>query len=102
VVQYGSGWTSRVPGFELNQAGKTGTSQIPVNGKYTLRVWASFVGFLPANNPRFTMIVVVRKPNVPGSNLDWTLNDGYFTAAPIWQKIAQAIVANWHIAPSHP
>ncbi|HEY8817166.1 MAG TPA: penicillin-binding protein 2 [Candidatus Dormibacteraeota bacterium] len=101
VVQNGSGFTSRVPGFELNQAGKTGTSQIPVNGKYTLNVWASFVGFLPANHPRFTMIVVVRKPHAPGSNLDWTLNDGYITAAPIWQKIAQAIVNDWHIAPSH-
>jgi cell division protein FtsI/penicillin-binding protein 2 len=100
VVQNGSGFTSRVPGFELNQAGKTGTSQIPVNGKYTQNVWASFVGFLPANHPRFTMIVVVRKPHAPGSNLDWTLNDGYITAGPIWQKIAQAMVANWHIAPS--
>jgi stage V sporulation protein D (sporulation-specific penicillin-binding protein) len=101
VVQNGSGFTTRVPGFELNQAGKTGTSQIPVNGKYTLNVWASFVGFLPANHPRFTMIVVVRKPHAPGSNLDWTLNDGYITAGPIWQKIAQALVTNWHIAPSH-
>ena len=101
VVQNGSGWTSRVPGFELNQAGKTGTSQIPVKGKYTQQVWASFVGFLPADHPRFTMIVVVRKPNVPGSNMDWTLNDGYFTAAPIWQKIAQAMVASWHITPNH-
>lgn len=101
VVQNGSGFTSRVPGFELNQAGKTGSSQIPVNGKYTLNVWSSFVGFLPANHPRFTMIVVVRKPHAPGSNLDWTLNDGYIIAGPIWQKIAQAIVNDWHIAPSH-
>jgi cell division protein FtsI/penicillin-binding protein 2 len=101
VVQYGSGWTSRVPGFELDQGGKTGTSQIPVKGKYTQKVWASFVGFLPANHPRFTMIVVVRKPNVPGSDKDWTLNDGYFTAAPVWKRIAQAMVVNWHITPEH-
>ena len=47
------------------------------------------------------MIVVIRKPNVPGSNIDWTLNDGYFTAEPIWQKIAQAMVVNWHITPTH-
>src|SRR5260221_3760102 len=33
VVQNGAGWSSRVRGFELDQAGKTGTSQIPVNGK---------------------------------------------------------------------
>jgi len=100
VVQFGSGWTSRVKGFELNQAGKTGTSQIPVNGQYTLDVWASFVGFLPAKNPKFTMIVVMRKPHVPGSDRDWTLNDGYFTAAPVWQKIAQAMVVDWRITPT--
>jgi len=99
VVQHGSGFTARVHGFELDQTGKTGTSQIPVNGKYTLNVWASFVGFLPSNNPRFTMIVVIRKPNVPGSDQDWTLNDGYFTAAPVWQKIAQTMVVSWHITP---
>jgi stage V sporulation protein D (sporulation-specific penicillin-binding protein) len=101
VVQNGSGFTSRVHGFELDQAGKTGTSQIPVNGKYTQNVWASFVGFLPSNNPRFTMLVVIRKPNVPGSEFDWTLNDGYFTAGPVWQKIAQAMVVSWHVTPDH-
>jgi cell division protein FtsI/penicillin-binding protein 2 len=99
VVQYGSGSSARVNGFELDQTGKTGTSQIPVKGKYTQSEWTSYVGFLPATNPRFTMIVVIRKPNAPGSNLDWKLNDGFYTAAPIWQKIAQTIVVNWHIRP---
>ena len=101
VVQKGSGWTSRIRGFELNQAGKTGTSQIPVKGKYTQDVWASFVGFLPASKPRFTMIVVIRKPHFPGSDQDWTLNDGYNTAEPIWKAIAQTIVVDWHITPNH-
>jgi len=99
VVQHGSGFTSRVKGFELDQAGKTGTSQIPVNGQYTQDVWASFVGFLPAQHPRFTMLVVVRKPHAAGSDRDWTLNDGYITAGPIWQKIAQAMVVDGHITP---
>ncbi len=99
VVQHGSGFTSVVKGFGLDQAGKTGTSQIPVNGQYTQDVWASFVGFLPAQHPRFTMLVVVRKPHAPGSDRDWTLNDGYITAGPIWQKIAQTIVVDWHITP---
>jgi cell division protein FtsI/penicillin-binding protein 2 len=99
VVQHGSGFTSRVRGFELDQTGKTGTSQIPVNGQYTQDVWASFVGFLPAQHPKFTMLVVVRKPHAPGSDRDWTLNDGYITAGPIWQKIAQAMVIDWHITP---
>jgi len=99
VVQHGSGWTSRIRGFELDQAGKTGTSQIPVHGRYTLDVWASFVGFLPAQHPRFTMMVVMRKPHFPGSDQDWTLNDGYMTAEPVWQKIAQTIVLDWRITP---
>ena len=99
VVQHGSGYTTRVKGFELDQAGKTGTSQIPVNGQYTQDVWSSFVGFLPAQHPRFTMLVVVRKPHAPGSDRDWTLNDGYITAGPIWQKIAQTMVVDWHITP---
>jgi len=99
VVQHGSGWTSRIRGFELDQAGKTGTSQIPAGGKYTRDVWASFVGFLPAKHPKFTMLVVIRKPHYPGSEQDWTMNDGYLTAEPIWRQIALAMVAGWHITP---
>ena len=101
VVQHGSGWTSRVHGFELDQAGKTGTAQIPVSGQYTQDVWTSFVGFLPAQHPRFTMLVVIRKPHYPGADRDWTLNDGYLTAEPIWQRIAQTMVLDWHITPDH-
>ena len=99
VVQKGSGSLARVPGFQNDETGKTGSSQIPVNGQYTQDVWTSYVGFLPAQHPKFTMLVVVRKPHYPGSDRDWTLNDGYLTAAPIWQKIAQAMVLDWHITP---
>jgi cell division protein FtsI/penicillin-binding protein 2 len=99
VVQHGSGFTSKVRGFSYDQTGKTGTSQIPVNGKYTQDEWTSFVGFLPAQHPRFTMLVVIRKPHAPGSDKDWTLNDGYITAEPIWQKIAQTMVIDWRITP---
>jgi stage V sporulation protein D (sporulation-specific penicillin-binding protein) len=99
VVQKGSGFTARVKGFEMNEAGKTGTAQIPVNGQYTLDVWSSYVGFLPANHPKFTMLVVMRKPHAAGSDHDWTLNDGYITAGPVWQKIAQALVVDWRITP---
>ena len=99
VVQHGSGFTTHIAGFSYDQAGKTGTSQIPVKGKYTQDVWASFVGFLPVQHPKFTMLVVIRKPHAPGSDQDWTLNDGYITAGPIWQKIAQTMVIDWRITP---
>jgi cell division protein FtsI (penicillin-binding protein 3) len=96
VVQNGSGSMARIPGFEKDEAGKTGTSQIPVSGQYTQDVWSSYVGYLPASNPRFTMLVVIRKPH----NATWVLNDGYIVAAPIWKQIAQDIVLDWHIAPN--
>jgi len=96
VVQYGSGSMARIPGFQNDEAGKTGTSQIPVNGQYTQDVWSSYAGYMPASNPRFTMLVVVRKPH----NANWVANDGYIVAAPIWRQIAQDIVLDWHIAPT--
>jgi cell division protein FtsI/penicillin-binding protein 2 len=96
VVQEGSGSMARIPGFQNDEAGKTGTSQIPVNGQYTQDVWSSYAGYMPASNPRFTMLVVVRKPH----NANWIANDGYIVAAPIWRQIAQDIILDWHIAPT--
>jgi cell division protein FtsI/penicillin-binding protein 2 len=96
VVQNGSGHEARVAGFEKDEGGKTGTSQMPVNGQYTLDVWSSYVGYLPAGNPRFIMLVVIRKPH----NANWIANDGYIVAAPIWRQIAQDIVLDWHLSPT--
>jgi stage V sporulation protein D (sporulation-specific penicillin-binding protein) len=96
VVTNGSGYTSRIQGFEKDAAGKTGTSQIPENGQYsTDHVWASYAGFLPADNPRFTMLVVIRKPN----NGSFDHNEGYYVSAPIWKQIAQAMILQWRITP---
>jgi stage V sporulation protein D (sporulation-specific penicillin-binding protein) len=98
VVQHGSGWMARIPGFQDDEAGKTGTSNIPVNGHYTSQVWASYVGFLPAHDPRFTMLVVVREPHNGSSDHD----EGYYVAAPIWKTIAQDIILQWRITPEGP
>lgn len=97
VVEKGSGHTARVQGFELNEAGKTGTSQMPEAGRYsTDHVWASYAGFLPATNPRFTMLVVVRKPN----NGSFDHNEGYYVSAPIWKRMAEQMIMQWRITPS--
>ena len=96
VVQHGSGWTARIPGFELDEGGKTGTAQIPENGHYSSdHVWASYFGFLPAQNPRFTMLVMLNRPN----NGSWDHNEGYYCAAPIWKRISQQIILDWRITP---
>lgn len=97
VVQHGSGYLARVPGFEQNEAGKTGTSQMIEGGGYSPdHYWASYVGFLPADNPRFTMLVVVRQPDNGSSDH----NEGYYVSGPIWKRIAGQIVQDWRITPT--
>jgi cell division protein FtsI (penicillin-binding protein 3) len=97
VAQHGSGALARVQGFEQNEAGKTGTSQIPENGSYSAdHVWSSYVGFLPADNPRFTMLVVIQQPDNGSSDH----NEGYYVAGPIWKRIAEQIVQDWRITPN--
>lgn len=68
----------------LSVAGKTGTAQIPVQGHYDEeKTIASFIGFSPAVNPKFTMLVSLREPQTS----QW----GSETAAPLWFEIAKQI-----------
>ncbi len=65
-------------------AGKTGTAQIFVNNRYDPnKTIASFVGFAPAKNPEFVMLVVLFEPSASV----W----GSRTAAPLWFRIAEEI-----------
>ncbi len=75
-------------------AGKTGTAQVPIAGHYDPNAAiASFVGFAPADNPRFTMLVTLKNPK----NGQW----GSTTAAPLWFDLAQKIFRYYNISP-HP
>jgi cell division protein FtsI (penicillin-binding protein 3) len=79
VVSGGTGTSAVVPGYTV--AGKTGTAQIPTKGKdaYTAGAYmASFVGFAPAVNPTFSMIVVLDRP---------TPIFGGTVAAPVFSQI---------------
>jgi cell division protein FtsI/penicillin-binding protein 2 len=69
----------QIPGYSL--AGKTGTANKVVNGTYSLKDFvASFVGFIPAQNPQIEALVVVDQPST-----------GYIygteVAAPAWKQI---------------
>ena len=81
---------AQVPGYRV--AGKTGTAQIPVPGGYhpTLTV-ASFVGYLPADDPAFVILVVINKPQVS----PW----GGQVAAPVFAHIAQQLVTLLDVPP---
>lgn len=74
-------------------AGKTGTAQIPIAGHYDPeKTVASFVGFAPADNPAFAMLVALKEPKTS----PW----GSETAAPLWFEIAKDIFKLWKIPPS--
>lgn len=63
VVNAGTGTSAAVPGYTV--AGKTGTAQIPTQGKDSYvpgAYMATFVGFAPAANPTLSMIVVLDRP----------------------------------------
>lgn len=52
---------ARVKGYKI--AGKTGTAQVVVNGQYDPQLTiTSFVGFAPADDPRFTILIKIDKP----------------------------------------
>ncbi len=57
----GTAWRAGVPGYEV--AGKTGTSQKWVNGAYShSQYFASFIGFVPADDPAFILLLVLDEP----------------------------------------
>lgn len=82
-------WTF-LKGYDI--AGKTGTAQIPVEGHYDeSKTIASFVGFGPAADPKFVMLVTLREP----TSSPW----GSETAAPLWYEIARELFLYWGIQP---
>jgi cell division protein FtsI/penicillin-binding protein 2 len=69
--------------------GKTGTAQIPIAGKYSLKTVASFVGFGPVEKPRFAMIVVLFEPSAS----IWASE----TAEPLFFEIVEELYPYWGI-----
>lgn len=64
VVTSGSGKQAKVPGYSI--AGKTGTAQAVINGRYVEGKYiSSFVGIGPANAPKIVMLVEVYEPVGP-------------------------------------
>ena len=69
VVSQGLGRKAGSKSFKV--AGKTGTAQVAdQHGSYhsgVTRYWLSFCGYFPADNPRYTCIVCIRKSGLPAS-----------------------------------
>jgi cell division protein FtsI (penicillin-binding protein 3) len=92
VVEEGTGERAKIPGFTV--AGKTGTADKIINGRYSgSQQNVSFVGFVPSRAPALTVIVMIDTPRV-GSDT------GGVVAAPIFQSIAEAGLRHLGIAPT--
>src|SRR2546426_7446999 len=92
VLPGGTGMLGAVPGYDV--AGKTGTAQKidPLTGAYSAtRMVSSFVGFLPADDPKLAILVVRDEPR--------TENWGGTGAAPVFQRIAAQAVRHLGIVP---
>jgi cell division protein FtsI (penicillin-binding protein 3) len=91
----GTGMMASVEGFDV--AGKTGTAQKAdlANGGYAARKRvASFVGFIPADDPRLVLLVLVDEPEV---NVY-----GGVVAAPAFRNIAGGALRRLGVAPHKP
>jgi cell division protein FtsI (penicillin-binding protein 3) len=88
VVVTGTGKHIQSPYYKI--AGKTGTAQVADKGiRYTDRVYqGSFVGYFPADEPKYTIAVVIRTRKNAGSYYGGTL------AAPVFRMISDKIFAN--------
>ena len=94
VVIEGTGQEAKLPGYKV--AGKTGTAAKPdpSGGYSTSRYIASFVGIVPATNPRLVILVTVDEP----SAAIW----GGVVAAPAFQQIAGFDLQYLEIPPDDP
>ena len=91
----GTGTEGRVAGFDV--AGKTGTAQKAdlESGGYAEGKWtASFVGFVPAEDPRLVISVAVDEPMVN--------HYGGIVAAPVFRRVAERSLRYLGVAPTRP
>jgi cell division protein FtsI (penicillin-binding protein 3) len=88
VVEHGTAKHINNPHYAI--AGKTGTAQKIINGKYQVgKYYTSFIGYFPADNPKYSMITMVDTPQ--GDNIDLLYAGA--VSAPVFKAVADRIVA---------
>jgi cell division protein FtsI (penicillin-binding protein 3) len=91
AVADGTGTEAQVDGYQV--AGKTGTARIPRpdGGYFTDRSIASFIGFLPAGNPKVVIAAILDRP---------TTVYGGIAAAPLFQTVARYAIERLGLTPA--
>ncbi len=94
VTENGFAKTAQVPGYYI--AGKTGTAQIPWTSLeinkvgYSDKTIQGFIGYAPAFNPQFLILVKLDNPQAKTSE---------YSAAPIFGELAKYILDYYQIPP---
>lgn len=84
VVEKGTGTAVALPSYDI--AGKTGTAYKFMNGHYShWNYVSSFVGFVPAEDPKFVIYVSLDDPR----GIYW----GGYTAGPVFKEVAKRALA---------
>ncbi|MDP3900755.1 MAG: penicillin-binding protein 2 [bacterium] len=96
VTEHGYAKSARVPGYYV--AGKTGTAQISYSALgipkagYSEKTNQSFIGYAPAFNPRFLVLIKLQNPET---------NTAEYSAVPIFQNLAKYIIDYYEIPPDY-
>jgi cell division protein FtsI/penicillin-binding protein 2 len=97
VVEKGFGHLAKIPGYYIG--GKTGTSQVPYTSLgmnksgYSDHTWQTFVGFAPALDPQFIVLVKLNNPVKTKTS--------EYSAVPIFHDLAKYILDYWQIPPDY-
>jgi len=90
VSSNGTAPSAAIPGYRI--AGKTGTAQRVVNGRYS-GYTASFIGFAPADKPRYVISVTIQAPQ----GMHW----GGVLGGPVFKDVMSYVLEAKHIPPSN-
>lgn len=95
VGEGGTAQLARVAGFLV--AGKTGTAQkVDPKGGYTPGKYVvSFVGYMPAEDPRFVCLIMVNDAKIASN-----LNYGGLVAAPVFSRVAEKAARYLDLTPA--
>ena len=96
VIEKGYGKPARIQGYYMG--GKTGTAQVSFAALgidkigYSEKTWQSFIGFAPAFNPQFVILVKIDNPQTKTAE---------FSAVPIFKELAKYIIDYYQIPPDY-
>ncbi len=82
------------PTWKGELAGKTGTAQVAESGIYTNNTIDSFAEFLPASDPQYSMICILREPQVTPA-----LRFSFYDAVPTVKKVTQVLIDRFKLQP---